>query len=134
MPWTNWLRFSEKNVNPATSCKSGVYQVRATLMSRKPVPIHRACGVDYDGILYIGQGILEDRVGLLMNIHQDNAKFHHDFTRKFNEIGFERICDREFLEIRWLECDEPLKEERRLLEEYKKQFGDIPPGNLNLGG
>jgi hypothetical protein len=63
MPWSDWSRFSELNVNPATNCKSDVYQVRATLKSRKPVPIHRACGVDHDGVLYIGQGILEDRVG-----------------------------------------------------------------------
>lgn len=134
MDWSDWQRFSGVSVNPAQGCGVGVYQVRATLKSGRPVHIHRACGVDDQGILYIGQGDLETRVGYLLNVHKDNPKCHHDFTSKFVKYGFDRICDREFLEFRWGQCDKPTIEERHLIEEYKKRFGDLPPGNLTLGG
>jgi hypothetical protein len=49
-------------------------------------------------------------------------------------FGFDlkRICNRKFLEVRWMECDEFALEERKLLNEYKRRTGDIPPGNRKL--
>jgi hypothetical protein len=132
MPWSNWHRFSQLTKNPAESCKVGVYQVRATSADGQPVSIRRACADDSDGILYIGCGYLPSRIGLLLRIFEPNPKFHHNFIWVFETFSLERICDRRFLEFRWIECDEYALEERRLLDEYKKRTGDIPPGNRKL--
>jgi len=135
MTWSEWHRFSDLKENPAENCGKGVYRVRATLGKDRAVPIHRVCGVDADGILYIGQGNLCDRIGLLMNIWQDDPKRHHHFTSTYIDYcDLDRIADRKLLEVQWNECDDPEAEERRLIDEYVREFGELPPGNLKTGG
>lgn len=132
MPWSDWQRFADMKANPAEQFKVGVYQVRASTKDRKPVSIPRACAVDSDGILYIGCGYLPDRVGRLMRICEPNPKHHHNFIWVYLTFDLERIGDRRYLEIRFMEIDQFASEERRLLDEYKKRTGDIPPGNRKL--
>ena len=135
LAWQAWLRFAEMKDNPCEHCGDGVYQVRATLKNRNPILIHRACGVDTEGILYIGRGNLCSRVGLLMNICAEDPKHHHHFTGNFVDyLRLDRIADREFLEIRWVETDQPKQIEADLVDDYVKKFGDLPPGNLTTGG
>jgi hypothetical protein len=54
--WQKWCRFADLARNPCEQCGDGFYQVRATLKNGNPIMIQRACGVDPDGILYIGRG------------------------------------------------------------------------------
>src|SRR5262249_365574 len=112
----------------------GVYRVRATLPDGMPKPIARACGVDPDGILYIGEGCIEGRVGYVENIYLPAGKSHHPFSGTFRHYHLERICPHERLEVQWHECDNCKAMEKRLIEEYKQTFGDIPPGNRKMGG
>lgn len=132
MAWSEWHRFAEMAQNPTENCKMGVYQVRITSPDRKPVTVPRALGNDPDGILYIGCGYLADRVGRLLRIHEPNPKHHHNFISVYLTFGLEKLGDRRCLEIRWRECEDYAQEERRLLDEYKRRTGDIPPGNRKL--
>jgi hypothetical protein len=136
LSWREWKRFETfKDLpNPATGLGCGVYQIRAAFENGQPVTIHRAIGSDPDGILYIGEGNLEGRVGLLLNIYRDDAKPHHHFIDTFRHYGFDRIADRQHLQIRWAECDQCARIENELIEVYRKKYGDNPPGNIRLGG
>jgi hypothetical protein len=87
-----------------------------------------------EGILYIGEGSVVGRVGNLQYIFSEGAKYTHHFIETFDKYELSRICDRDFLQIRWIECEDCKSEERRLIEDYKRRFGDIPPGNLKPGG
>jgi hypothetical protein len=133
MAWSPWTRIFGLNSNPAANRKMGVYQVRTTSDNGTPKSIQRACGMDTEGVLYIGQGFLEDRVGRLLRICETNPKRHHNFIGVFLDYDLERIGDRKSLEIQWLECENSIAEEGRLIEAYKKRTGDIPPGNRKLG-
>lgn len=132
MIWSAWHRISELKVHPAASCGVGVYQVRAANENHTPIPIQRACGIDTEGILYIGCGSLLHRIGRLLKISEANPKSHHNFIWVYQTFHLERICNRRFLDIRWMECADYGNEERRLLDEYKRRTGDIPPGNRKL--
>lgn len=134
MSWSEWYRFRETNGNPAEQCEFGVYQVRVTTGDGKPVLIRRACEDDPEGILYIGSGSLPDRVNLYLTAFRENPKRRLQFHWVYRMFHLERIGKPEFLQIRWMECGNCEKEERRLLAEYKKRTGDIPPGNLRLDG
>jgi hypothetical protein len=133
MTWSAWHRFSEMTRNPTEALRIGVYQVRATSQDGEPVTIPRACEFDSEGILYIGCGFLPDRVGRLMRIFEEDPKLHHHFIPVFFHYGLERICKRQFLVVRWAECENPAFGEARLIDDYRKRTGDIPPGNRKLG-
>lgn len=132
--WSEWCRFSEFKSNPCEGLREGVYQVRAVLANGNPVLIHRACGVDTMGLLYIGCGGLNGRVGYLMNIWVDDPKRHHNFTQTFIDyLRLDRIADRRLLEVRWAETDNSRRVESELIDSYAQAFGDLPPGNLTPG-
>ncbi len=119
--------------NPAEKVSlCGVYRVRATDARNAPTEIARACAKDSDGIVYIGQGILRDRIGALLD--RNGHAGTHPFLETAKYYKLDRICARKCLELQWYESDTPKHEEQLLLAEYKKRFGDLPPGNLKLGG
>lgn len=129
---TSWFPITWP-VNPATDIRgTGVYRIRATTAPGVAKRICRACKDDDEGIAYIGSSkSLVDRIGELFD-RQGHAGTH-SFLGNFKFYGLDRLCPRESLEIQWYECDDPEAEEERLLDEYKKRFGDLPPGNLKLG-
>lgn len=132
--WTNWQRFSKwKNVSHVPK-KLGVYQVRACSADGVPVPIDRCCGVDEDGLLYVGEGNVHVRLGLLQYLGLSDGKHHHHFIATFENYGLGRIADRELTEVRWAVITNCKQAEKKLIEDYKQKFGDLPPGNLKLGG
>ena len=133
MAWSNWQRFL--GTNPADKCNGGgVYKIRATSDDGQPKEIPRACADDPEGILYIGQGALRTRIGHLAWLSEDPPKAYHGFVGTFLNYKLDRICSHACLEVSWLECDDPVAVESRLLEEYKMRTGDLPPGNLKVEG
>ena len=125
--WSQWHPITSKE-NPASKAGKGVYRVRATRSLGVPVEIQRACDADADGIVYIGQGRLRDRIGALLE--RDDHGGTHELIGTFDDYQLKRLCKRKHLEVQWLETLEPAEREWQLIEEYKKRTGDIPPGNL----
>ena len=79
LDWNAWTPFSEWRDNSHVPASLGVYQVRACESKRNPVAISRCCGVDSDGLLYIGEGKLNDRLGKLQYLGFVDGKAHHQF-------------------------------------------------------
>lgn len=125
--WSKWHPITSTE-NPASKVGKGVYRVRATRSPGVPMDIPRACELDAEGILYIGQGRLRDRIGAFLD--RDSRGGTHELIGTFDDYQLERICRRVQLEVQWLETPEPAKCEWQLIERYKKRTGDIPPGNL----
>ncbi len=134
LDWKEWQPFREWENNSDVPQKLGVYQVRACSERGRPMPIPRCCGVDESGLLYVGEGRLDVRLGHLWYLCQPKSKFHHHFIRTFEEHGLSRIANRVLSEVRWTVTDDCKQLERDLIADYCKQFGDLPPGNLKLGG
>ena len=122
------------DANPAQGVGKGVYRVRVTDDRGNAVSIPRACATDREGTVYIGQGHLQDRVGLLMDItREERPKEFHCLTTNWLQYELDRIGDGQHLEVQWEECEDPAKLEKQEIENYKRSFGDIPPGNLKTG-
>jgi hypothetical protein len=131
MNWTKWVPITEE-VNSAEeqNDKKGVYRVRATSKPGIPQPIIRRNGVDLCGVMYIGEGILRDRIGRLSHICENAPKHsHHDFIENWYAYKLDLIAYRNNLEVQWAECQDYEDEEHRLLDEYREAFGELPPGN-----
>lgn len=127
---TFWVPITSAE-NPASEAGHGVYRVRATTAQGIGKRVRRACEDDDEGVVYIGQGALRDRIGALLD--RDGHAGTHSFLETFRDYELDRICPRTSLEIQWYECDNPEAKEQGLLEKYKREFGDLPPGNLKLG-
>ena len=134
LDWNEWQSFSEWQNNAHVPQTHGVYQVRACREKGVPKAINRCCGVDESGLLYIGEGQLDVRLGKLQYLGQSGSKFHHQFIRTFEYYRLNRIADRELTEVRWAETEHCKAIEQELIDAYCKEFGDLPPGNLKLGG
>ena len=137
MEFAEWFNFAECGKvqrNPAEDFPfPGVYCIRATIGRNHPKPIPRAIRTDESGILYFGEtGNLKQRIGSLENVYDEQGRSGHDFADTFLVYELSRICDRKLLEISWVPCDDQAAVEQQLLREYKKTFGDIPPGNVRL--
>lgn len=135
--WSEWENFAEcgkQHRNPAQECPfPGVYCIRATVARNQPKPIPRAIETDPNGILYFGEtGNLLQRIGSLETIYDENTRSGHDFADTYLVYELSRLCNRNLLEISWMECNDYKSQEIKLLREYKKQFGDIPPGNVHI--
>ena len=137
MDWSKWHNFADcgrEQRNPAQDFPvPGVYCIRATVARNQPKPIPRAIETDPNGILYFGEtGNLMQRIGSLETIYDENTRSGHDFADTFLVFELSRLCDRDLLEICWMECTDYKAEQIKLLLEYKKRFGDIPPGNVRI--
>lgn len=137
MAWSEWHNFADcgkKHRNPAQDFPfPGVYCIRATVGPNQPKSIPRAIDPDRDGILYFGETQnLMNRIGTLETIYDEKTRSGHDFADTYLVYELSRLCDRNLLEISWMECDDPEAEELKLLRAYKKRFGDIPPGNVRI--
>lgn len=132
--WSEWHRFSTLEDHPARDAKHGVYQIRASDGEGRPKSIPRACATGDEGILYIGQGAIVGRLGRLLRSAEECPKPHHQFIGVVLNYGLNRNYDPVGFEVRWAECDDCRAVETKLLNDYKRRTGDIPPGNLSLAG
>ena len=132
--WTNWQRFCDWDDVSHVPKELGVYQVRACSANGVPLPIDRCCGVDEGGLLYIGEGNLHVRLGSLQYLRYQDGKPHHHFIATFVNYGLDRIADRKLTEVRWAKITNCKQAEKNMIADYKREFGDLPPGNLKLGG
>lgn len=135
------MHFSKLLQNSRLSSEKGVYQLH-WLENGKPKTINRLCGQDKEGILYIGmtEGKLMKRVSDLQQALKSNSIIsldspassgHAQMGMKYFRIR-KRIPIRD-LSIRVVPHDEPKKEESERLDDYVKEFGELPPLNGQYG-
>ena len=108
-----------------------------------PKVLDRAFGKDLQGILYIGctEKALYERVNSLAtavisnaghSLREPNVVGHKTLSKKFYRIRTRVDVDDLIVEVR--DCAEsPKKDESLLLEQYVKDFGELPPLNGNYG-
>ena len=131
--WSKWHRIADWAQSEFAPNVPGVYRVRATKSPGEPTSIPRACCVDCEGIVYIGEAkSLRGRIGRLSWACDPNAAKHphHDVISTWLSCDLNRICDLVSLEVCWVGCDDHKAEERLLLAEYKRTYGDIPVANM----
>ena len=140
MDWSGWHSVDKWG---SFECprEKGVYCVRAVDDDGNPIPIMRSCGMDNDGIVYYGEGTIHDRIGHLSWITSEDANEHrhHPLVHSWFDYGLERIdyhrtrqAKPKLLQVRWRVCQNCKEEEYRLLVQYRKEFGDTPPGNSQM--
>ena len=132
--WSDWHSVAGGYSVPT---ESGVYCVRASQDGKHALPIQRALGVDREGIVYVGESRnLLDRIGRLWWITDDNAQDHqhHSLIESWLYYDLDRLIPRTQLQIRWKPCLNHKAQESKLINDYKRAFGDIPIGNSSTGG
>lgn len=132
--WSEWHRIGD---GYTMAQEPGVYVVRLTTAARSPVAIPRAIGVDQDGIVYIGESSsLSNRLGRLLWMTADDiaTRQHHSLIAAWICYDLERLGSRSLLEVRWRFCIDHKLQERQMIGDYKKRYGDIPVGNCDTGG
>jgi len=136
--WSNWHRLKNlaKNKFRDVPTDIGVYQIRCVSPSGEPIKIHRAAGIDDEGILYIGAAWkrnIRSRVRAFWGIIARGRVRGHSGALTYVRYQFDRLYPKEMLEVRWAVVENPRDIERILLEEYMEKYLDTPPLNLSVG-
>lgn len=119
-----WMKAASKKPDLP---QSGVYKLKTDQ------PIHRFLGTDLHGTLYIGKGIIladNNRIGKFVNALND-TKSRHDGGFRFDAHAQSKYpIERFTIEITLMV--NPEAEERRLLQNYRTDFGELPPLNRTM--
>lgn len=123
------------------SAKSGIYQLQ-WFENGLPRTLTRLCGNDKNGIIYIGmtENSLLKRVCNLQKALLTNSKLSdtEPSTSGHTQMGFKYFRIRRKVKIgdlfiRIITCEEPKREESKKLDNYVKNFGELPPLNGQYG-
>jgi hypothetical protein len=112
----------------------GVYRIWAKSENGKPISIHRFCGIDNNGLLYIGRTIdqtLSKRVyqfSASSNISK-NTHNHSGAGKYKNSEIIRKTLGEHKLWFDFIETDDPKTKENELLTEYSLLYGEKPPLN-----
>ena len=142
--WNKWQDISSvKNLAGELSKVPGVYKIRLSDSAGRPIPIGRLLGIDKKGVLAIGESA---------NLARRIKEFYKAYTAE--KFGHHSVGDRLFLvmmcqysrfktnyqnnsglQLRVMKlsskADAQAKEER-LLKNYFKAHGELPPLNNNM--
>ena len=128
--WSDWIPLTKLDDVKCGLLGRGVFVIGAGLQSGKPVPIQRVLGRDTQGIIYVGEGVLARKIGVLLNfVREDCDNRVHFATEFFANMCLSRIFDSRFLLVRWCESENPRGAESKVLDSYMSEFGELPPGN-----
>ena len=142
--WSKWQDISSiKNLARELSKVSGVYKIRLSDSAGRPIPVGRLLGIDKKGVLAIGESV---------NLGRRIKEFHNAYTA--GKFGRHSVGDRLFLVLMcqysrfktnyqnnsWLQFRvmklsskaAAQAEEERLLKNYFKAHGELPPLNNNM--
>lgn len=139
--WSNWFLLSEDNLEKVGNIP-GIYRIKLVYKNNgKDKPIPRFLKEDKQGIIYIGETMkgLKRRLGFFKKAYLDDKYHPHsggnllhfiikkiivDFEDKY-ELHFSYISFNKNTESSKLEED-LRKEEKKKLEEYFMEFGELP--------
>ena len=142
--WSKWQDISSiKNLARELSKVPGVYKIRLSDSAGRPIPVGRLLGIDKKGLLAIGESV---------NLGRRIKEFHNAYTA--GKFGRHSVGDRLFLVLMcqysrfktnyrnnsWLQFKvmklsskaDAQAEEERLLKNYFKAHGELPPLNGNM--
>jgi hypothetical protein len=111
--------------------KGGVYKIIA-MHENKRMPINRFLGTDDSGVLYIGKAIsfIERVIDLKKSILPQYNGTKHICGRRYKSIT--SIADKfrsDKLYMELISSEEPEILERKLLDDYRNLYGEVPPLN-----
>lgn len=110
----------------------GTYQLFCVDNQNTPIPTHRLLKTDENGILYIGKALrfLDRVIDLKKSLSPDHISTNHECGVRYKY----NIKDKFPYDKLWikLETHENIVEtEKKLLIDYEKEFGELPPLNRN---
>ena len=109
----------------------GVYFIYS-LNEKKAIKTRRVLGVDKEGVLYIGKSEnLRDRLRMLWRVLNTNYKANaHTFGEKYNTYKILKDnFPKKTLAIKFVISKNPKVLESKMLNEYIKKYGEVPPFN-----
>jgi hypothetical protein len=120
-----------KLINERHSVKGGVYKIIAVRESQR-IPINRFLATDNSGVLYIGKAtsFINRVIQLKKSISPDyNGRSHICGRRYKSNPNIAKVFPYDILYIELIQADNPKELERKLLTEYAKIYGEVPPLN-----
>lgn len=110
----------------------GVYKIYL-YFDNKPYPINRILKVDSSGLVYIGctkKQNFEKRLNNFILSSEKNKTNNHSGGNKISiNDNLKKLISSGKLMFEIIEFDNPLEEERILIEKYFEEFGEKPPLN-----
>ena len=112
----------------------GIYKLFCFDNNNDLIKINRLLKTDQNGILYIGKAIsfLDRTITLKKSISPDYISENHEcgFRYKSSELIKNKFPFQN-LHIELIGCEEIHLKEKELLDNYEKEFGELPPLNRN---
>lgn len=129
-------RFIDSGLLEKVEAKPGVYRLYSVARSGRSESISRVLGTDRKGTLDVGESTnLQRRLKSLKNIITQNSRRRHSAGNRYmrnprlrKRFPPEQLCV--FIEY----CDDHKQREKKYLEDYFQQFGELPPLNRWLKG
>lgn len=114
--------------------QKGVYVIYALNPDETPQPINRVLGTDKNGVLYIGQTtdqVFKTRLDSFKRV-MNPALAANNHSGALNMKEIERLRQRfpiTNLFVSIIPSATPKQDETRMIEEYRQEFGEVPPLN-----
>lgn len=111
----------------------GVYKLYCC-NKKEPIKVERVLKPDPEGILYIGKAMsfLDRVITLKKSLSPDYVSSNHECGVRYkNSEQFMKKFPFEKLWIKLIQCENIDKTEHRLLSDYEKRYGELPPLNRN---
>ena len=131
MKWSPWKNITESSRYDGCA----VYEVRLVNKEDHPVIINRFLGTDKEGILAIGMTTNMERrrkqfiygenrcrahsEGNLLFLLKEYSRFKTKYNRTRYQYRFQKVKTR----------DDAKKKEKKLIKDYFKKYGEVPPLN-----
>jgi hypothetical protein len=133
---TYYYKLNFQNSSENMPDNGGVYKIIATDGYGNPKSINRVCGIDKDGILYIGESnSIQKRMGDFTKSAVRNYKStNHSGGVLYSQSDL--LCEQypynDFY-VMYEVCDNHTNKEKELLKDYFLMFGEYPPLNNSNG-
>lgn len=132
--WSNWQFFKKTEWEDVPE-KPGVYKIRCLDNIGKPVKIKRLVRIDKGGVLSIGEsGNLRQRLKQFWKSSREDTR--HAAAWHYFAFRYDEKFPKESMQFCYTPSsskNEAIRIEFILFLEYRKQFMDGPPLNINRG-
>ncbi len=121
---------------PGVQKKPGVYRIRAFHHRGKPIRVPRALGIDYEGVIDIGESDnLIKRLSYFWG-RATGKSYSHSAADEYISWEMRRHWPLELLRFDFIHVDDKTAAEKlelKMIDEYRARFYDRPPLNKSQG-